>query len=228
MKKIAVIVAGGNGSRMNTAVPKQFLLLNGRPILYYTINTFLQSYNEINIILVLPKDHIAEGKTLINSYFNDKTIQLTEGGVTRFHSVQSGLKLIEDKSVILVHDGVRCMLSVDLIHRCYEAALEFGSAIPVVDSKESLRVVKDGSDEPIDRDTIKQVQTPQTFQSEILLPAYKAEYKTKFTDEASVVESFGLKIHLVKGEENNIKITQPIDLLIAERLLTSSGFKKPD
>jgi 2-C-methyl-D-erythritol 4-phosphate cytidylyltransferase len=219
MKKIAVIVAGGSGTRMNAAMPKQFLLLNGKPILFYTIDTFLKAYNDLRIILVLPEECIAAGQEIIDAYFNYNRIIITAGGRTRFHSVQNGLELVTEESIIFVHDGVRCLLTGQLVHRCYEAALEFGSAIPVIDCKDSVRLVREDENEALERNRIKLVQTPQTFHSKILLPAFKIDFKDKFTDEATVVEAFGLKVHLVEGEENNIKITKPADLLIAEKLL---------
>ncbi|MDO9374195.1 MAG: 2-C-methyl-D-erythritol 4-phosphate cytidylyltransferase [Bacteroidota bacterium] len=227
MKKYAVIVAGGSGSRMNSNLPKQFLLLNGKPVLYYTIDTFLNAYDDLEIILVLPEDHVAAGQEIIDAFFDYDRIRLTEGGRTRFHSVQNGLQLITDESIIFVHDGVRCLLSTALIHRCYDAAHEFGSAIPVIDSKDSIRMITEDGNEPLDRNTIKLVQTPQTFHSKILLPAYKIDYKDKFTDEATVVEAFGLKVHLVDGEEHNIKITRPLDLEIAEGMFKPDKVKPP-
>ncbi|MEI9956104.1 MAG: 2-C-methyl-D-erythritol 4-phosphate cytidylyltransferase [Ferruginibacter sp.] len=219
LKKIAVIVAGGTGTRMNNTVPKQFLLLDHKPILYYTINTFLQSYDDMQIILVLPEEHVAAGQEIIDAFFDYNRIKITTGGRTRFHSVQNGLKLIEEESMVFVHDAVRCLLTTALILRCYTAATEYGSAIPVVDCKDSVRVLKDDDSEPLERSTIKLVQTPQTFHSKILLPAFNIDYKDKFTDEATVVEAFGLKVHLVDGEENNIKITKPADLIIAQQLI---------
>lgn len=223
MKKIAVIVAGGNGTRMNTSLPKQFLLLNGKPILYYTINTFLNAYKDLSIILVLPEEYIAAGQEIIDAFFNYNRIQITAGGRTRFHSVQNGLQHITDESIIFVHDGVRCLLSTQLIHQCYNAALEHGSAIPAIDCKDSVRIIRGQVNEAIERSNIKLVQTPQTFHSKILLPAFKIDFKEKFTDEATVVEAYGLKVHLIEGEENNIKITNPADLAIAEQLLITSS-----
>jgi 2-C-methyl-D-erythritol 4-phosphate cytidylyltransferase len=220
MKKVAVIVAGGSGSRMNTALPKQFLLINGKPVLYYTIDTFLKAYNDLDILLVLPEEYISAGQEIIDAFFDYKRIKITAGGTTRFHSVQNGLKLINEESIVFVHDGVRCLLTTDLIKRCYEAAIEFGSAIPVIDSKDSVRVLTEEGNEPIDRAIIKLIQTPQTFHSKIILPAFTIDYKDKFTDEATVVEAFGLKVHLVDGEENNIKITKPVDLSFAEKILS--------
>jgi 2-C-methyl-D-erythritol 4-phosphate cytidylyltransferase len=219
MKKYAVIVAGGNGTRMNSHLPKQFLLLQSKPILYYTINAFLQAYDDMQIILVLPEDYIAAGQEIIDAFFNYSRIQITAGGRTRFHSVQNGLELIQDESVIFVHDGVRCLITPTLIQQCYAGAIANGSAIPVINCKDSVRVLQNDSSQAIERSTVKLVQTPQTFHSKILLPAFKIDYKEKFTDEASVVEAFGLAIHLIPGQESNIKITQPIDLIIAEELL---------
>lgn len=220
MKKTAVIVAGGSGSRMNTNIPKQFLLLNGKPVLYYSINTFLQAYDDLSIILVLPEEHVAAGQEIIDAFFDYNRIQITIGGRTRFHSVQNGLQLIHEESIVFVHDAVRCMVSIDLIRRCYDAAIANGSAIPVIDSRDSVRLITGDGNQALERDTVKQVQTPQTFHSKILIPAYQIDYKDKFTDEAAVVEAFGLKVELVKGEENNFKITRPVDLVIAEHLLS--------
>ena len=221
MKKFAVIVAGGTGSRMNNIIPKQFLLLNGKPVLYYTINAFLNAYDDVHIILVLPEEHVAAGQEIIDAFFDYSRIQIAMGGRTRFHSVQNGLQLVHEESIVFVHDAVRCLLSVDLIHRCYEAAIKNGSAIPVIDSKDSVRLITDEGNEALERNAVKQVQTPQTFHSKILLPAFNIDYKDKFTDEATVVEALGLKVQLVEGEENNFKITRPVDLVMAEELLTN-------
>ena len=219
MEKIAVIVAGGIGVRMNSTMPKQFLLLDGKPILYYSIDTFLKSYPDLKIILVLPQEHIAAGQEIIDAFFDYDRIQFIAGGRTRFHSVQNGLALIKEECIVFVHDGVRCLVSSDLIKNCYEAALEFGSAIPVVECKDSVRILKGEDSEAVERRIVKMVQTPQVFHSKILLPAFKIDYKDKFTDEATVVEAFGLKVNLIEGEEDNIKITNPVDVVKAEFLL---------
>ena len=207
---------------MNNIIPKQFLLLNGKPVLYYTINAFLNAYDDVHIILVLPEEHVAAGQEIIDAFFDYSRIQIAMGGRTRFHSVQNGLQLVHEESIVFVHDAVRCLLSVDLIHRCYEAAIKNGSAIPVIDSKDSVRLITDEGNEALERNAVKQVQTPQTFHSKILLPAFNIDYKDKFTDEATVVEAFGLKVELVEGEENNFKITRPVDLIIAEQLLSTN------
>jgi 2-C-methyl-D-erythritol 4-phosphate cytidylyltransferase len=219
MKKYAIIVAGGAGKRMGSAIPKQFLLLQDKPVLYYTLKAFLDAYEDLQIILVLPEGYIEMGREIVDGYFDYGRIQVTAGGDTRFHSVQNGLRLVEGEAIIFVHDGVRCLVSGNLIHQCYETALEAGSAIPVVPVKDSIRLLKDEDSEPMDRTNIVMVQTPQTFHSKILLPAFAIDYKERFTDEASVVEAFGLKVYLIHGDENNIKITNPTDFLLAEKLL---------
>jgi 2-C-methyl-D-erythritol 4-phosphate cytidylyltransferase len=220
MKKVAVIVAGGTGIRMNSSVPKQFMLINGKPLLYYTLQNFLQAYDDLTVVLVLPEEHVAAGQEIIDAFFDYNRIQLTVGGRTRFHSVQNGLAMVSDESMIFVHDAVRCFASQGLIRRCYDAAIEFGSAVPVTDSKDSIRILTEDGNEALDRDLVKLVQTPQVFHSKILLPAYNIDYKDKYTDEATVVEAFGLKINLVEGEDTNIKITRPGDLAYAEQLLS--------
>lgn len=219
MKKFAVIVAGGTGNRMNNPVPKQFLILNGKPILYYTIHSFLQAYTDMQVILVLPETYVSAGQEVIDAFFDYSRIRIAVGGRTRFHSVQNGLALVNEESIVFVHDAVRCLVSTALIQRCYETAIEMGSAIPVIGCKDSVRIIRENGNEAIDRNMVKLVQTPQTFHSKILLPAYQIDHKERFTDEATVVEAFGLTIQLVEGEENNFKITLPADLFIAEQLL---------
>jgi 2-C-methyl-D-erythritol 4-phosphate cytidylyltransferase len=219
MKKYAVIVAGGAGLRMGTPLPKQFLPLNGRPILGYTLDIFLRAYEDMEIILVAPPDHPEAVRTVVASSGAKERIRVVNGGITRFHSVQNGLELIEEESVVFVHDGVRCLLTVDLVHRCYEQTMKFGSAVPVVDSKDSVRLLTESGNRPVDRSQVKMVQTPQTFLSSMLLPAYETEYRLEYTDEATVVEAAGHPIHLVEGQVNNIKITTPADLAFAELLL---------
>jgi 2-C-methyl-D-erythritol 4-phosphate cytidylyltransferase len=219
MKKYAIIVAGGMGTRMGSGIPKQFLLVNDKPVLYYTIKAFLDAFPELRLILVLPEDYTDMGSEIIDAYFDYSRIQITAGGETRFHSVQKGLKLVEDEGIIFVHDGVRCLVSEDLIYRCYKQACSVGSAVPVVAMKDSVRMVDGEENEAVERSKFVVVQTPQTFHSRILLPAFGIDYKERFTDEATVVEAYGLKINLVEGEAGNIKITTPADLFVAEKLL---------
>ena len=219
MKKYAVIVAGGSGTRMGNVIPKQFLLLKGKPLLWYTIDSFLRAFEDIQIILVLPNDHFIKGEKITSQLNAENKIIIVAGGNTRFDSVKEGLKLVKEKSVVFVHDGVRCLISVPLIKRCYTQALEKGSAIPAVAATDSIRILKNGSHEVKDRQQVRIIQTPQTFLSDILLPAFEREFDESFTDEATVVEASGKEIFLTEGEYDNIKITRPIDLLIAEKII---------
>lgn len=219
MKKYAIIVAGGNGSRMNSAIPKQFMLLNDKPVLYYTLDVFLKSYADMNIILVLPEEFVATGQEIIDAYFDYDRIKICIGGRTRFHSVQNGLTMVDEEGIVLVHDAVRCMLDVSLIHRCYEAAYEFGAVVPAIGSKDSVRIITEEGNESVERRNVRLVQTPQAFLSTILIPAYNIDYKDRFTDEATVVEAFGMKVKLIEGDERNIKITRSEDLELAKLMM---------
>jgi 2-C-methyl-D-erythritol 4-phosphate cytidylyltransferase len=219
MKKFAVIVAGGSGLRMGTSLPKQFLDLRGKPVLWYSLTAFLEAFNDIEIILVLSPEYHETGLNLIRSTSDPGRIWITSGGETRFHSVRNGLRHIHQHSIVFIHDGVRCLPSRELIHRCYYEALDKGNAIPAISAVDSIRIETIGGSEIIDRKKVKIIQTPQTFYSDIVKAAYEQEYEESFTDEASVVERLGVKIHLVEGEASNIKITRPIDLLIAEKIL---------
>ena len=220
MEKVAVIVAGGTGTRMGTEIPKQFLELNGRPIMAHTIDAFFSAFPDIQIILVLPPNFREEGDQIINGYFPGKPIQITSGGNTRFDSVKNGLSLVKEHSVIFVHDAVRCLVSPSLIRDCYTSALLHGTAIPVIPVKDTIRRILENGSEVVNRETLRAVQTPQTFQSEILLPAFQTGYQPSFTDEATVVEHSGHKVNLIAGEERNIKITVPADLDFARQVLS--------
>jgi 2-C-methyl-D-erythritol 4-phosphate cytidylyltransferase len=221
MKKFAVIVAGGSGVRMGTDTPKQFLLLNNKPVLWHTIHSFLTAYNDIKIILVLPQEHLEKGEILRNNFTNDKNnIQIVAGGQTRFHSVQNGLKLVKKNAIVFVHDGVRCLLTKDLITRCCEQAMQLGSAIPAVAATDSIRMLEGAHHKVANRNDVRMIQTPQTFLSNILLAAFEQPYNEIFTDEATVVEANGQAVFLCEGDYNNIKITRPVDLLVAHNYLT--------
>lgn len=224
MKKYAVIVAGGSGQRMGTAIPKQFLLLHNKPILWHSINAFITTFCDVEIIVVLPKEYLEKGNEIKQSFnTNTNNITLTEGGLTRFDSVKNGLKYVAEDSIVFVHDAVRCLLDKDLILRCYEQTVNKGSAIPVVAATDSIRLEENGEHKTVDRNNIKIVQTPQTFKASIILPAFNTNYNHLFTDEATVVEAFGTKVFLCDGNYNNIKITRPADLLIAEQLLNTNN-----
>ena len=222
MTKYAVIVAGGTGTRMGAAVPKQFMQLNGKPVLLHTIETFLRAYADLQIILVLPASFEEQGRQLILHTTTASRVQIVLGGATRFHSVQNGLKKINEASVIFVHDGVRCLVTESLIRRCYEQTIVKGNAIPAVAVNDSIRMVEGNKTKVVDRSRLLAVQTPQTFRSNILLSAFEQPYNEAFTDEATVAEAAGHEIFMIEGEKENIKITLPADLLIAEQL-----FRKP-
>lgn len=219
MKKYAVIVAGGNGSRMGANVPKQFLLLDGKPLLWHTLSAFLSAYADLEIILVLPKNNAGEGRAIIASLKAENRIRIAEGGETRYLSVRNGLQLVTEPAIVFVHDGVRCLITHHLIHRCYEQALAKGSAIPAVTATDSIRIVEDAEHHVVNRNQVRIIQTPQTFQSKLLLPAFQQPMEEGFTDEATVVEANGEQVWLIEGDYNNIKITRPIDLVIAEKIL---------
>jgi 2-C-methyl-D-erythritol 4-phosphate cytidylyltransferase len=221
LKKFALIVAAGSGVRMNNNVPKQFLLVNGKAVLWYTLNTFLHAYDDLQIILVLHEQYVEAGKAIVNSLNAGNRIIITTGGETRFHSVKNGLQFVEHPSIVFVHDGVRCLVSEKLIHACYEETLKNGNAIPSIKPVDSLRIETNDGNNILDRNKIHIIQTPQTFTSEIINKAFRKDYEESFTDEATVVESIGVKINLIEGETNNIKITQPVDLMIAEKTLMS-------
>ena len=218
-EKYAVLVAGGKGVRMGTAVPKQFLPLMDKPILYHTIQAFISAFADIQLILVLPQDQISYAQMVLQSFPERLDITVVSGGETRFHSVQNGLKAITGNSIVFVHDGVRPLVSADLIRRCYHQALEKGSAIPAVAVTDSMRIIEDDDSRPIDREYMRIIQTPQTFRSDIIVPAFEQTYQASFTDEATVVESYGTNIYLIEGERSNIKVTTPEDMVIAEALI---------
>ncbi|SJZ41788.1 2-C-methyl-D-erythritol 4-phosphate cytidylyltransferase [Chitinophaga eiseniae] len=222
-KKTAIIVAGGSGTRMQSAIPKQFMDLAGKPVLYHTITAFTTAYQDMEIVLVLPEQHISYANNLLQAFDNIPAITLVKGGETRFHSVKNGLQHIKGDAVVFVHDGVRPLVSPALVRTCYEAALSHGSAVPVIDMKDSIREVNGENNRAVDRGRFRIVQTPQTFVSSLLLPAFEQPYDPLFTDEATVVEHFGHFIHLVEGEEANLKITKPLDLLMAKAFLDLRG-----
>lgn len=219
MEKYAVIVAGGKGVRMGSAMPKQFLPIAGHPILYHTIKAFQEAFDDIKIILVLPQDQLSYAQMVLQSFEERIDLTIVAGGETRYHSVQNGLKATSESSVIFVHDGVRPLVSKELIQRCYDDAIAYGSAIPALPATDSIRMTDSERSHPVDRDQLRIIQTPQTFRSDILLPAFEQEYKSAFTDEATVVEAYGGHVVLTQGEKSNLKVTTPEDMIIAEALL---------
>jgi 2-C-methyl-D-erythritol 4-phosphate cytidylyltransferase len=221
MKRYAIIVAGGSGSRMKSEVPKQFLILKDKPILLHTIEKFT-SLGEIKIIVVLPKNQISYWVNLC-SKFTVPEHEIVAGGETRFHSSQNGINALNEyeEGIVAIHDGVRPLVTKDVLEKAYNLAEEKGTAVVAVDSKDSIRIWNPNSDEyeSVDRNSIRLIQTPQVFKKSILESAFELHYKSKFTDDASVVEEFGSPIFLSEGNYQNIKITTPEDLQLAEIIL---------
>ena len=215
-----IIVAGGKGLRMGGDIPKQFLPIGGKPVLMRTIERFREYSPTLQIILVLPKAQQDYWRQLCNEYHFNESYELADGGDTRFHSVQHGLALIPDdaEGVVGVHDGVRPFVSVDVIRRCYETARTAKAVIPVVPVVETLRHIEKGNQYRAD---YRLVQTPQTFDIQLLKAANRQPYQETFTDDASVVEAYGQEVSMVEGNRENIKITTPFDMTIAEALLSS-------
>lgn len=220
MTNFAIIVAGGSGSRMQSAVPKQFLLLNGIPVLMHTIIAFHESQANPQIVVVLPADSHAYWDELCKEHHFEIPHQLISGGETRFHSVRNGLGLIDDEdAIIAIHDAVRPLISKETINESFDCAEKYGNAIVAIKSRDSVRQIKDNRSVSLLRDEIYLIQTPQTFQSAQIKEAYLQPYQASFTDDASVVEQTGVNINLINGSYQNIKITFPEDIAIAEFLL---------
>lgn len=218
-KRGVVIVAGGSGRRMGGALPKQFMIVDGMPIVARTINTFAEALPGGDIVVVLPEEHIPMWQNLA-SRFDVAKHRCVAGGKERFHSVKAGVEALGDEvEYIAVHDGVRALATKRLIIRAMLAAEEHKAVIPVMDVVDSYRQVEGSESRIIDRTTLRTVQTPQVFEAALLRKAYEQEYDAKFTDDASVVEAMGVNIALIEGERGNIKITTPDDLEYAEWLL---------
>ena len=214
-----VIVAGGNGTRIGGAVPKQFMIVGGVPVLARTINTFAEALPAAEIVVVLPSAHIEFSKNLA-ARFDVAPHRCVVGGSERFHSVKAGIEALNDGTgLIAVHDGVRALVSKKLIIRAVQSAVESGSAIPVIAPVDSFRMVDDGGSRPIDRSMLRNVQTPQIFDAELLRRAYDCDYLPSFTDDASVVEHSGVAVSLCEGERSNIKITTVEDVAFAEAFI---------
>ena len=218
MKKHIIIVAGGKGLRMGGDIPKQFLPVCGKPVLMRTMEAFHTYDSAIHVILVLPVSQQAYWKELCQEYQFSLSHDIANGGDTRFHSVMNGLALVEGNGLVGVHDGVRPFVSQEVIARCYEEAEACKAVIPVIDVVETVRHLTEEGSETVPRDRYKLVQTPQVFEVELLRRAYQQTYTDLFTDDASVVEALGEKVYLVKGNRENIKLTTPFDLKLAEML----------
>ena len=220
MKHYAIIVAGGSGTRMQTAIAKQFLLLQHKPVLMHTIAAFSSSAYKPEIILVLHPDLHQYWSELCLQYNFDIPHLIIAGGEQRFHSVRNGLLAIKYDGLVAIHDAVRPLVSANLINLAYEVAQELGNAITCIKPSDSVRrVLSNATSEIVNRDDLVFIQTPQTFQLSQLRKAYQQHYDKTFTDDASVVESAGFAVNLIPGERNNLKITYPEDLELANLLI---------
>ncbi len=218
MKRYVIIVAGGKGLRMGGDIPKQFVEIKGLPVLMHTINRFHSFDSSIDIIVALPVDQQDYWKELCSKYKFEIPHTIVDGGDTRFHSVKNGLDQVSGEGVEAVHDGVRPFVSDEVLERCFSMAQEKEAVVPVIDVFETIRHIADGMSNTVPRDEYKLVQTPQVFLISLLKKAYSQPYVPSFTDDASVVEAMGYKVTLVEGNRENIKLTTPFDLKLAELL----------
>lgn len=219
MTEYALIVAGGKGTRIKSALPKQFIELNGKPILLHTIEAFLKYSPTLSIILVLPEEDFKIWKTICNKFNFSKSVILQKGGETRFQSVKNGLDKIEGEGLVAIHDGVRPLVSADLIGASFRLAAVHGSAVAAVRLKESIRMTDQDNTKAVDRSKFRVIQTPQTFDLQLIKKAYQLKEDPSLTDDASVAEKSGQVISLFEGSYENIKITTAEDLIVAEALL---------
>ena len=218
-QKAIIIVAGGKGTRMGVSLPKQFIRLGGKPILMHTIERFYTYDKQIRIILVLPEDQQDFWKDLCKEYRFDISVDIANGGDTRFHSVLNGIRLLHDEKWVGIHDGVRPFVSYEVIANCFESVQTLKAVIPTIPIVETVRFLKGETSTTVNRDEYCLVQTPQVFCSELLKRAYQQNYNSHFTDDASVVEALGQEVSLISGNRENIKVTTPFDLKIGETLL---------
>ena len=218
MQKFVLIVAGGAGSRFSSETPKQFAKLHGRPVLMHTFHAF-SFLDDLRFILVLPKNLIDEWKSLCQKHGFKIDHKIAEGGPKRFHSIKSGLSLVPDNCLVAIHDGVRPLVSKETIQRCFDLAKRKKSAVPVAPVNDSLRQLDGLFSKAVNRDEFRIVQTPQVFYTTQIKKAYQQNFHLEFTDDASVFESAGHRIYITEGNPENIKITGPADLIVAENLI---------
>ena len=218
-KEYALIVAGGKGTRIRSALPKQFIELNGKPILLHTIEAFIKYSPTLSIILVLPEEDFKIWEAICKKFNFNKPIILQKGGETRFQSVKNGLDKIQDEGLVAIHDGVRPLVSADLIGASFRLAAVHGSAVAAVRLKESIRITDQDNTKAVDRSKFRIIQTPQTFNLQLIKKAYQLKEDPSLTDDASVVEKSGHAISLFEGSYENIKITTKEDLVFAEALM---------
>jgi len=230
LKEYAIIVAGGKGTRIKSALPKQFIELNGKPIILHTVEAFLKYDTAISIVLVLPEEDFKTWETICEKFVFNHPVVLQKGGETRFQSVKNGLDKIEGDGWVAIHDGVRPLVSADLIGASFRLAAVHGSAVAAVRLKESIRVTDQDSTKAVDRSKFRIIQTPQTFDLQLIKRAYRLKEDPSLTDDASVVEKSGRMISLFEGSYENIKITTAEDLIVAEALIRRkerSEFPRP-
>lgn len=221
MDVFLLITAAGQGTRLQSAFPKQFIPVAGKPLLMHTFDVFKSYDPKMKIVLVLPDDQVQLWKDLCTEFDFQIEHQIVRGGKERFHSVQNGLNHIPSDSIVLIHDGVRPMVRPDTIERVISTAKELGNAVPCILPTHSVREVDaDGNSKVMDRSVLRMIQTPQGFNAGLIKEAYNQEFDPKFTDDATVFESIGHKIHLVDGNYSNIKVTHPADIKMVEALLT--------
>jgi len=220
-----ILVAGGQGTRMKTDIPKQFLKLNEKPLLYHSIMAFFNFDRDIEIIVVLPENHIKYWEESKMTYLDLPHHQLVVGGETRFHSVKNGLSVAHG-NVVAVHDAVRPCVSKKTIAFVYESAEKGNCTVPVIEANETIRLVQSNENKALNRNELRIVQTPQAFPTHLIKQAFELPFENKFTDCASVLEAFGHKIVLSQGNIENIKVTHPGDLELATFYLKSSNIKK--
>jgi 2-C-methyl-D-erythritol 4-phosphate cytidylyltransferase len=219
MDLYVVIVAGGSGKRMGVETPKQYLELAGKPVLMHTIERFMEFSSKIEIITVLPENQLRYWRELQKKYSFEVPQTIVKGGAHRFISVKHGLEFVNTPGLVAIHDGVRPLVKLDTIRRCFETAEKYGNAIPVVTPADSMRQETSRGSKPLNRNSVKIVQTPQVFDAALIKKAYRQEYDLSFTDDATVLEKTGIKIRMVEGNRENIKITNPEDLFIAQTLM---------
>ena len=219
MERYAVIVAGGKGLRMGSERPKQFLCIGGKPILMHTLEAFYRYDATIHLVLVLPHSHQPLWAELCEEHHFTLPYKLVDGGETRFHSVKNGLSAIPNQGVVAIHDGVRPFLHSNMLDRCFQAVKIQRAVIPVINVVDTVRQLTPDGSQTVDRNAYKLVQTPQLFKTSLLKQAYEPPYTTAFPDDASVVEAMGEKVALVEGSRENIKITTPFDMKVAEALI---------
>jgi 2-C-methyl-D-erythritol 4-phosphate cytidylyltransferase len=219
LKKYAIIVAGGSGTRMGSEIPKQFLDLKGKPVLMHSMNRFIDYDAAINLIIALPARQIEFWNSLCLEHQYEVPHQIVEGGSERFYSVKNALALVEENALVGIHDAVRPLVSIQTINLAFQSAMQFGSGIPSVSLSDSIRLIDGNYSKAVNRSDYQIIQTPQCFASSNLLLAFKQAYKREFTDDATVLESFGIAVHLTQGNTENIKLTTPADLKIAEVLI---------